>query len=70
VSQVYNDSRRHQPACETTLRWVLGKHDLTRMLAERDKLNADIQDGRQADRGVRDQGTTVEITRIDPSTSA
>ena len=29
---------------QTTLRWVLGKHDLDTMLAERDKLNADIQD--------------------------
>lgn len=29
---------------QTTLRSVLGKHDLDEMLAERDKLNADIQD--------------------------
>jgi len=29
---------------QTTLRSVLGKHELDEMLAERDKLNADIQD--------------------------
>ena len=29
---------------QTTLRSVLGKHDLDEMLSERDKLNADIQD--------------------------
>jgi regulator of protease activity HflC (stomatin/prohibitin superfamily) len=29
---------------QTTLRWVLGKHDLDEMLAERDKLNSGIQD--------------------------
>ena len=51
---------------QTTLRWVLGKHDLDGMLAERDKLNEDIQ-------GVLDKQTegwgikvaNVEIKRID-----
>src|ERR1700751_343121 len=32
-----------QPA-QTTLRSVLGKHELDEMLAERDRLNADIQE--------------------------
>ncbi|HBC34142.1 MAG TPA: hypothetical protein DC045_07460, partial [Marinobacter adhaerens] len=29
---------------QTTLRSVLGKHDLDEMLSERDKLNSDIQE--------------------------
>jgi regulator of protease activity HflC (stomatin/prohibitin superfamily) len=29
---------------QTTLRSVLGKHDLDELLAERDRLNADIQE--------------------------
>src|SRR4029078_8246159 len=29
---------------QTSVRWVLGKHDLDTMLAERDTLHADIQD--------------------------
>jgi len=51
---------------QTTLRSVLGKHDLDEMLAERDKLNADIQE-------ILDQQTdawgikvaSVEIKDID-----
>jgi regulator of protease activity HflC (stomatin/prohibitin superfamily) len=51
---------------QTTLRSVLGKHDLDEMLAERDKLNADIQE-------IMDQQTdawgikvaSVEIKDID-----
>jgi regulator of protease activity HflC (stomatin/prohibitin superfamily) len=51
---------------QTTLRWVLGKHDLDQMLAERDKLNADIQD--VLDKQTEGWGikvSTVEIKRID-----
>src|SRR6266576_4620865 len=51
---------------QTTLRWVLGKHDLDQMLAERDKLNADIQD--VLDKQTEAWGikvSTVEIKRID-----
>ena len=46
--------------------WVLGKHDLDAMLAERDKLNADIQD--VLDKQTEAWGikvSTVEIKRID-----
>lgn len=51
---------------QTTLRSVLGKHDLDEMLAERDKLNADIQ-------GILDKQTdpwgvkvaNVEIKHVD-----
>jgi regulator of protease activity HflC (stomatin/prohibitin superfamily) len=51
---------------QTTLRWVLGKHDLDSMLAERDRLNADIQD--VLDKQTEAWGikvSTVEIKRID-----
>jgi len=45
---------------------VLGKHDLDQMLAERDKLNADIQD--VLDKQTEGWGikvSTVELKRID-----
>jgi regulator of protease activity HflC (stomatin/prohibitin superfamily) len=48
------------------LRWILGKHDLDQMLAERDKLNADIQD--VLDKQTESWGikvSTVELKRID-----
>jgi len=51
---------------QTTLRSVLGKHDLDEMLAERDKLNADIQEilDQQTDAwGIKVTG--VEIKDVD-----
>src|ERR1700739_2782421 len=51
---------------QTTLRWVLGKHDLDSMLAERDRLNADIPD--VLDKQTEAWGnkvSTVEIKRLD-----
>jgi regulator of protease activity HflC (stomatin/prohibitin superfamily) len=51
---------------QTTLRSVLGKHELDEMLAERDKLNADIQeilDSRTAAWGIK--VTNVEIKQVD-----
>ena len=51
---------------QTTLRSVLGKHELDEMLAERDKLNADIQNilDRQTDAwGIK--VSNVEIKHID-----
>src|SRR3989338_1564016 len=51
---------------QTTLRSVLGKHDLDEMLAERDKLNTDIQ--KILDTATDAWGikvTTVEIKHID-----
>src|SRR6201984_1616176 len=51
---------------QTTLRWVLGKHDLDQMLAERDKLNADIQDVLdQQTEGWGIKVSLVELKRID-----
>src|SRR5690349_19944404 len=51
---------------QTTLRSVLGKHDLDEMLAERDKLNADVQEilDKQTDAwGIKVAG--VEIKDVD-----
>jgi regulator of protease activity HflC (stomatin/prohibitin superfamily) len=66
VIQVNNYVEATSQLSQTTLRSVLGKHELDDMLAERDKLNADIQD-------VLDKQTSawgikvsnVEIKRID-----
>src|SRR6201984_812255 len=66
VIQVSNFLAATSQLAQTTLRWVLGKHDLDQMLAERDKLNADIQD--VLDKQTEAWGikvSTVEIKRID-----
>jgi regulator of protease activity HflC (stomatin/prohibitin superfamily) len=66
VIQVNNYLAATSQLAQTTLRWVLGKHDLDDMLAERDKLNADIQDvlDKQTDAwGIK--VSNVEIKRID-----
>lgn len=42
--QVANFMQATSELAQTTLRSVLGKHELDEMLAERDKLNADIQE--------------------------
>ncbi|MGD9943215.1 MAG: slipin family protein [Burkholderiaceae bacterium] len=44
VIQVENFQQATSELAQTTLRSVLGKHDLDEMLSERDKLNNDIQD--------------------------
>ncbi len=51
---------------QTTLRSVLGKHDLDEMLSERDKLNNDIQeiiDSQTAEWGIK--VANVEIKQVD-----
>src|SRR4029078_5728010 len=66
VIQVNNYLAATSQLAQTTLRWVLGKHDLDHMLAERDKLNADIQD--VLDKQTEAWGikvSNVEIKRID-----
>jgi regulator of protease activity HflC (stomatin/prohibitin superfamily) len=66
VIQVRNYIEATSQLAQTTLRWVLGKHDLDAMLAERDRLNADIQD--VLDKQTEAWGikvSTVEIKRID-----
>ena len=55
---------------QTTLRSVLGQHDLDDMLAERDKLNDDIQN--QLDQRTDNWGikvANVEIKHVDPDES-
>src|SRR6266498_3411945 len=66
VIQVYNYLAATSQLAQTTLRWVLGKHNLDDTLAQRDKLNADIQDG--LDKQTEAWGikvSNVEIKRID-----
>jgi regulator of protease activity HflC (stomatin/prohibitin superfamily) len=66
VIQVRDFMEATSQLAQTTLRSVLGKHDLDEMLAERDKLNHDIQDvlDHQTDAwGIK--VSNVEIKRID-----
>src|SRR5579864_2096721 len=66
VIQVTNYTAATSQLAQTTLRWVLGKHDLDQMLAERDRLNADIQE--VLDKQTEGWGikvSNVEIKRID-----
>jgi regulator of protease activity HflC (stomatin/prohibitin superfamily) len=66
IIQVNNYLAATSQLAQTTLRWVLGKHDLDEMLSERDRLNADIQD--VLDKQTEAWGikvSTVEIKRID-----
>ena len=66
IIQVKNYMEATSQLAQTTLRWVLGKHDLDSMLAERDRLNADIQD--VLDKQTEAWGikvSNVEIKRID-----
>lgn len=66
VIQVANPHEATSQLAQTTLRSVLGQHDLDEMLAERDKLNVDIQK-------ILDQNTdiwgikvaNVEIKHVD-----
>jgi len=52
VIQVENYRDATSQLAQTTLRSVLGKHELDTMLAERDKLNADLQ-------GILDEATNI-----------
>jgi regulator of protease activity HflC (stomatin/prohibitin superfamily) len=66
IIQVSNYLAATSQLAQTTLRWVLGKHDLDSMLSERDRLNADIQE--VLDKQTEAWGikvSTVEIKRID-----
>ncbi|MDQ2070767.1 slipin family protein [Natronospira bacteriovora] len=66
VIQVANVFDATSQLAQTTLRSVLGKHDLDEMLAERDKLNADIQsilDSQTDAWGIK--VTNVEIKHVD-----
>jgi len=66
VIQVENYMQATSELAQTTLRSVLGKHELDEMLAERDKLNDDIQDilDKQTDAwGIK--VANVEIKHVD-----
>ena len=66
IIQVENRVEATSQLAQTTLRSVLGRHDLDDMLAERDKLNADIQkilDDTTVSWGIK--VTNVEIKDVD-----
>ena len=66
IIQVENFMEATSQLAQTTLRSVLGKHELDSLLSERDRLNADIQDvlDRQTDAwGIK--VSNVEIKRVD-----
>jgi regulator of protease activity HflC (stomatin/prohibitin superfamily) len=70
IIQVENFMEATSQLAQTTLRSVLGKHSLDEMLAERDKLNADIQsilDAQTETWGIK--VTNVEIKQVDISES-
>ncbi len=70
VIQVEDFNEATSQLAQTTLRSVLGKHSLDEMLAERDKLNADIQeimDTQTEAWGIK--VTNVEIKQVDISES-
>ncbi len=61
IIQVENRVEATSQLAQTTLRSVLGKHDLDDMLAERDKLNRDIQ-------GILDHATEawgIKVTNVE-----
>jgi regulator of protease activity HflC (stomatin/prohibitin superfamily) len=61
IIQVENRVEATSQLAQTTLRSVLGQHDLDAMLAERDKLNADIQ-------AILDQNTEawgIKVTNVE-----
>jgi regulator of protease activity HflC (stomatin/prohibitin superfamily) len=61
IIQVENVYEATSQVAQTTLRSVLGQHDLDEMLSERDKLNSDIQ-------GILDQQTDnwgIKVTNVE-----
>jgi regulator of protease activity HflC (stomatin/prohibitin superfamily) len=70
VIQVENFLQATSQLAQTTLRSVLGKHDLDEMLAERDRLNADIQEilDEQTDAwGIKVANVEIKHVDIDES---
>lgn len=66
IIQVANFSEATSQLAQTTLRAVLGKHELDELLAERERLNSDIQEvlDKQTDAwGIK--VSTVEIKHVD-----
>ena len=70
IIQVEDFLQATSQLAQTTLRSVLGKHDIDEMLAERDKLNADIQEilDRQTDAwGIKVANVEIKHVDIDES---
>jgi regulator of protease activity HflC (stomatin/prohibitin superfamily) len=70
VIQVENYQSATSQLAQTTLRSVLGKHDLDEMLAERDKLNNDIQeilDEQTNEWGIKVNNVEIKHVDIDES---
>ncbi len=70
VNQVVDFNRATSELSQTTLRAVLGKHELDDMLSERDKLSADIRnilDEKTAHWGVKVDSVELKNIDIDPS---
>mgnify|MGYP001051886986 CR=1 FL=1 len=70
VIQVMNFMEATSQLAQTTLRSVLGKHDLDEMLAERDKLNADLQailDSQTDAWGIKVANVEIKHVDIDES---
>ena len=70
VIDVENFMMATSQLAQTTLRSVLGKHDLDEMLSERDKLNADLQEilDRQTDAwGIKVANVEIKHVDIDES---
>ncbi|EPR11249.1 membrane protein [Sphingobium indicum IP26] len=68
--QVENFMQATSELAQTTLRSVLGKHELDEMLAERDKLNADIQESLDAQTdawGIKVANVEIKHVDIDES---
>ncbi len=70
IIQVVNFFEATSQLAQTTLRAVLGKHELDEMLAERDKLNIDIQKSLDAQTdawGIKVATVEIKHVDIDPS---
>lgn len=70
IIQVENYIAATSQLAQTTLRSVLGKHELDEMLAERDKLNADIQeilDAQTDSWGIKVANVEIKHVDIDES---
>ena len=70
VVQVENYMAATSQLAQTTLRSVLGKHDLDEMLQERDKLNKDIQEilDKQTEAwGIKVANVEIKHVDVDPS---
>ena len=70
INQVEDFRMATSQLAQTTLRSVLGKHDLDEMLAERDKLNIDIQkilDDQTEAWGIKVANVEIKHVDLDPT---